>query len=657
MPEDKKITDLIPSIPESGYAFVAATGFDNFQVLYSDLAEYSSIGTKTGAFLDSLTISGETVLTGSALDPRFNDLSGSLDATGDLLQSEINFINSQLHTTSTSSFIFFSDALNNNGSTFKSYYSTPMPEVYLSGVVVDFANDMKISIRWDGPPDDYIGTGYINGNQIPLSNIIELGDKTRRFEGYLDHLDLSGHNVVSGSANGRTGYLNLFEIGAGVTASDISISGISTATPAPGSLLGTTHLKQGDIINVDVVYDTNNFNHPLQIPESINVYNEELANQSTHSNLSWQSSALGAGFSGVTIPVTVSSRDGDLGVCIDSTNYAGATSIKQCSTNFGGSNRSRPVDNIGPSISFGSIDYPATQGAIKDSESATINHVITNADTYSYSSANGELNILDGSVYDPAKLASRINGNYNVSNDNFNITATKSTNGLITSSATNVKIAHAPLQLTISNLNGNIQSAPTPGATYNFNLNSDQIFNTAPSLSLDASQNPISSLVHSSQGTAPTSNSFQLTVEDGDQKGLFNWTASAVNLAGIITSQVSPTSYNILGFSQRDVFASPNSLGAGLASIGAVASNPNNIDFENVSKGGPGPNGGTLFSYKSYADGIQLDNTYDFVDKFTVCDSNGLTKSSGDHVFNLDKLNRAANTSTINPAKFIIEEN
>jgi len=656
MPEDKKITDLIPSIPESGYAFVAATGFDNFQVLYSDLAEYSSIGTKTGAFLDSLTISGETVLTGSALDPRFNDLSGALDATGDSLQSEINLINSQLNAGSVSPFIFFSDALNNNGSTFKSYYSTPMPDVYLSGVVVDFANDMKISIRWDGPPDDYIGTGYINGNQIPPSNIIELGDKTRRFEGYLDHLDLSGHNVVSGSANGRTGYLNLFEIGAGVTASDISISGISTATPAAGSLLGTTHLKQGDIINVDVVYDTNNFNHPLQIPESINVYNEQLAGQSTHSNLSWQSSSLGIGFSGVTIPVTVSNRDGDLGVCIDSTNYAGATSTKQCSTTFSGPNRSRPVDNVGPAISFSSIDYPATQGAIKDSESATVNHVITNADTYSYSSANGELNVSNGSVYDPAKSVSRINGNYNVSNNNFNITATKSTNGLIVSSATNVKIAHAALQLTIPNLNGNIQSAPTPGVTHNFNLNSDQVLNSIPSLSLDVSQSPISSLVHSSQGTGPASNSFQLTVEDADQKGLFNWNASAVNLAGIITSQVSPNSYNILGFSQRDVFASPNSLGAGLASIGAVVSSANNIDFENVSKGGPGPNGGTLFSYKSYADGIQLDNTYDFVDKFTVCDSNGVTKSSGDHVFNLDKLNRAANTSTSNPAKFIIEE-
>ena len=86
----------------------------------------------------------------------------------------------------------------------------------MSDVVVDFANDMKISIRWDGPPDDYMGTGYINDIEIPTSNVAELGDKTRRFEGYLDNLDLAGETLISGSANGRTGYINLFEIGVGV---------------------------------------------------------------------------------------------------------------------------------------------------------------------------------------------------------------------------------------------------------------------------------------------------------------------------------------------------------------------------------------------------------------------------------------------------------
>ena len=267
---------------------------------------------------------------------RFSSVSGALDASGQFLEAEIIKINDGLELVSSSSFVFFSDALNNGGATFKVYNPTPVPDVYLSDVVVDFANDMKVSIRWDGPPDDYIGTGYINGTQIPISNITELGDKTRRFEGYLDNLDLAGDNRITGSSNGRTGYLNLFEIGVGILAEDISIAAVNTAIPSPGSNLGTTHLKNGDTVDIEVVYDANNFFHPLQVPASINIYNEALAQQSTHTNLAWHDSALGAGFSGVTLPVVVSNRDGDLGVCIDSTNNAGVVAAKQCSTEFAG---------------------------------------------------------------------------------------------------------------------------------------------------------------------------------------------------------------------------------------------------------------------------------------------------------------------------------
>jgi len=39
MSENKKITDLNPSIPKNGYAFVAATGAENFRVSYSDLSD------------------------------------------------------------------------------------------------------------------------------------------------------------------------------------------------------------------------------------------------------------------------------------------------------------------------------------------------------------------------------------------------------------------------------------------------------------------------------------------------------------------------------------------------------------------------------------------------------------------------------------------
>ena len=53
------------------------------------------------------------------------------------------------------------------------------------------------------------------------------------------------------------------------------------------------------------------------------------------------------------------------------------------------------------------------------------------------------------------------------------------------------------------------------------------------------------------------------------------------------------------------------------------------------------PQCGTIYSYQSYADGIQLDNSYDLITNLQF-DSLGVTDSNGDHIFNLDKLNRAA---------------
>jgi hypothetical protein len=68
------------------------------------------------------------------------------------------------------------------------------------------------------------------------------------------------------------------------------------------------------------------------------------------------------------------------------------------------------------------------------------------------------------------------------------------------------------------------------------------------------------------------------------------------------------------------------------------------------------PNGGTSYTYQSYANGTQLNNSFDVNNKFTVCDQNGLVNPNADYVFNLDKLNRAANSSTSNPATFVISE-
>ena len=102
---------------------------------------------------------------------------------------------------STGSFIpfsFFSNALNNNGVISKDYYSTPTSDTYLSGIDVDSATDITLYLRWDGPPNSYMGSGFINGQQIPTGNISELGSYTRRFEGYISGLNLVGLTGITG---------------------------------------------------------------------------------------------------------------------------------------------------------------------------------------------------------------------------------------------------------------------------------------------------------------------------------------------------------------------------------------------------------------------------------------------------------------------------
>lgn len=777
-------------------------------------------------------------------------------------------------------FLFFSDVLDNNGVSSKTFYETVNPNLYLSGVTVASAKNLKVELRWDGPNDDYMGEAYINGQQIPLSNIEELGQHTRRFKGFLDNFDAEGLNFITGEANDRTTLISLTELGNGPEAINISIDSIQNATPKAGELLGSTHLKQGDRINVFADFDTNDVS-------LIKVLNSGLSQGSNFSN---HTLVAHSGFFRATIETTVSNEVGGQAVAIQAINNFGSTgnAVRSDSflhgsgtrdldqtypnisasdpTSYGGrvdglresentsfynnvtnwnsatdfieyqnlsndisisntntfeqnktvsysggiynnsdnikiyayrtgngatdedfvkvkiangpvitgtelnqlafysnspnqigtsevkagdkvsskvfidgkgvsinnisvsvlsqglSNGSQssysssyskttlpdgsfefsiPIDVYGvlgnpsrdgdqtvtfkarnnfnttsdqvtsvdtakinngtiPVISINSISYPASQQAIKSSESTSIGNNVTNFDSIIYSSPNNQLTISNTSTYESSKNADYLAGGYNIEGDggvnNFKISATKSSNGATTESFKIVNIANTPLTLSINNLASSLSSSPA-GVSDQFYMSSSQLMLSSPTLLIDPSQTSPSNLSQNSSGTGKTSNSYTITVSDLDTKGTFNWQVSATNLANIATTSIStnPT-YTLAGFSSRTVSASPNSLGAGLAAIGTTVSNVNSITFENVSEGGTAPNGGTIYTYQSYSDGIQLDNSYDLNNKFTVCNSSGLTDSDGGYVFNLDKLNRSANTSTLNPASFVISE-
>lgn len=866
MAQSRKITDLNRATPHDEFAFIVATGVSNFQLSYKDLAEYSSINRGTGSFLDTLTISGVPVLTGVEY----------IDADIDNINNEITEINNQINQIinnpgapgSAGAFTFFSNIENNIGPITKTFYDTPTSDTYLSGVTVDTASDLKVYLRWDGPPNHYMGTGFIDGVEIPSNQVTELGSYTRRFEGYLDNLSFTGQQFISGYANGVSSIVNLTELGAGPTPLSLSIDNISNATPKAGHNLGATHLKGGDQINIYAVFDNNDIDTievydsgisdgiaaqsyalndtgdgnytatiPITVtnsrsnaqsvaiiaknnfgtlgtetissnsvdldqlypvitasdptsyngrtdglrenestsfantvsnwsnstdfidysalsndisidndgtfenPKTVNyvggIYNnsdnieitasrnangaldsesvtvkiangpvitgidlDSLATSATSPNIVGTSEVKGGDVVNAEIYVVgkgVTSNNIDLSIANSGlsngsqTNYSsysvstlpdgsfkytvpinvtsstsrdGAQAITATAkNNFGTlsdaftSSASATVNNsVYPAVSISSIAYPGSQEALKNTESATVSNSASNYDSISYSSGNGELSITNSTTFEASKTATRAGGSYNISNDNFTITATKNSNGRVVSTSTVVYIANTAMSLSINNLASVLSSSPT-GLSDNFNLVSDQQYISVPTLSTDGAQTSPSSLSIISSGTNTNSNAFRITVSDSDTKGTFTWDVSATNLAGIVTTSISVNpNYVLAGFSSRTITASPTSLGAGLASIGTTVADPANLSFENVSEGGTAPNGGTTYTYQSYPNGTQLDNSYDVDNKFTVCDSNGLTSSTGDHVFNLDKLNRAANTSTSNPAQFVIEE-
>lgn len=777
-------------------------------------------------------------------------------------------------------FVFFSDVEDNGGVTDKTFYEGINPTLNLSGVTVASAQDLRVELRWDGPNDDYMGKAYINGQEIPKQNIEELGQHTRRFKGFLDNVNAQGLNFITGEANDRKSLISLNELGGGPEAINLLIDEVSNATAKPGEMLGSTHLKQGDVINIFADFNTSDVS-------SIKVLNSGISNEIPFTNYPLINNS---GTYRATIPVTISNRTGPQSVAIEAMNSFGSIGGKIRSDQFSSSSGVRDLDQLYPTISasnptsynsrvdglresestsfvnnvinwdpssdlieyqdiynyttitnptsfdsnktvsylsgiynntdnvkistqrvqngatdedfvkikiangpvitgtqlnqlafssnspnqigtsevkagdkvsskvfidgkgvsindisvsvlsqglsngsqgsysssyskntlpdgsfefsipidvygalgnssrdgdqavtfkarnnfnttsdqvssidtakinngtipvisINSVTYPGSQQAIKSNESSSVTNNVSNFDLITYSSPSNQLTISNPSTYDSSKNVDYLAGGYNVEGDggsnNFKISATKSSNGATTESFKVINIANAPLTLSINNLGSPLSSSPA-GISDQFNMSSSQLMLSAPTLNVDSSQVSPSSLSQNSSGTGKNSNSYAITVSDLDTKGAFNWQVSATNLANITTTSIltNPT-YTLSGFSSRTASASPNSLGAGLAPIGTTVSNANSITFENISEGGSAPNGGTIYTYQTYSNGIQLDNTYDLNNKFTICDSSGITNSNGDYVFNLDKLNRSANTSTLNPASFVISE-
>ena len=205
------------------------------------------------------------------------------------------------------------------------------------------------------------------------------------------------------------------------------------------------------------------------------------------------------------------------------------------------------LNNTQPSLVFGAITYPASQFALKGSESATVAVTESNVDTVSYSSPNSELSITNPTT-GGNKTVSRIAGGYNIATNNLSVTVDKTSNATTATFNTVVWIANTAPVITVTTPAARLRSGVTP-QNHTISINSNQRTQATPTLNAS---------VGTFGGSWTTANNGltwtrSLAIADSDTKGAANFSGlSITNLAGIeVTAITTGAAYTVGGFVQR----------------------------------------------------------------------------------------------------------
>lgn len=290
------------------------------------------------------------------------------------------------------------------------------------------------------------------------------------------------------------------------------------------------------------------------------------------------------------------------------------------------------LNNLYPTITFGAITYPANQTALKDTEAATVNHVIANHTAVVYTST--ELTIGSPAVYAPAKQVNRLSGNYNVTVNNFNVKATRAANGAITEKGTLVAIANTVPQITVTTPAVRLRSGGAFGTTvqrHKITLTSNQELIGPVTLNAPEGTWDTAPFVTTGNNSVWTRD---LLVSDTNAKGGFTWNSlSAKSRSGkAVTSLTGNANYTLGGFVFRvlTVAAYPNRETV----IGTQVSDTSKLRCTNMSKGDSGSLNDIYAS--TLVNGLNL---------YTITGPTGVLNTTGNLWYNLDIANAISNTS------------
>jgi hypothetical protein len=226
------------------------------------------------------------------------------------------------------------------------------------------------------------------------------------------------------------------------------------------------------------------------------------------------------------------------------------------------------ANNLAPSFSFSNIVYPATQSALKSSETADIIVTVSDFDTISYTSPGSEVSIPSSTTYSSTKTVTRIGGTYNISTNNYQISATRSANAKTNTYQNVIFIANTTASCTVTEPATRLRSGGNDStseqshiitATFNQQMSGTIHISGSHTPSVSNSQFALSGWNTAAWTGGTSVFNRTLKVHDNDTKGTYNWiTGSSVyigkNLAGISTTTfTSDATYTLGGFVARDV--------------------------------------------------------------------------------------------------------
>jgi len=217
------------------------------------------------------------------------------------------------------------------------------------------------------------------------------------------------------------------------------------------------------------------------------------------------------------------------------------------------------LNNLYPSGSIGSIDYPVSQSALKNVEFATVNNTAANYNSIVYSDPTGaQLTINSPSLFEAAKIVTcRDPGIYNGSTTNFRYVMTRNANGAQTTVSGVVVIADVAPTISVS-APARLRSGGNNGTSvqnHTITISSNQPLLNAPTLNADSGGNRGTFSGSWAGGPSTWTRTLQVSELVPDEKGTFTWEGLvATGRAGLVQNTIgSGANYTLGGFVQRDL--------------------------------------------------------------------------------------------------------